>query len=97
MGKAVMGTLHGANRLLERDVPLEATIIGANLAHHLLSKNPRKVWHAGVEIVAVLNSKGPDCPERGAAGRSRGRPENRHLFVVRETLSVPIQRLQHTG
>jgi len=58
MGSAVMGTLHGANRLLERDVPLEATIIGANLARHLLSEVPRKIWHAGVEIVAVLSSKG---------------------------------------
>jgi len=55
---SVMGTLHAANRILERDVPIETTTVGANLARHILNKEPRRVWHNGVEIVAVLTSKG---------------------------------------
>lgn len=55
---SIMGTLHGANRLLERNVPIDVTIIGVNMARHILNKEPRRFWHNGVEIVAVLTSKG---------------------------------------
>ena len=55
---SIMGTLHAANRILERNVPIETTTVGANLARHLLSAEPKRVWHNGVEIVAVLTDEG---------------------------------------
>ncbi|WP_224962754.1 hypothetical protein [Geomonas subterranea] len=56
---SVMGTLHGANRMLERNVPVDVTVIGVYLAKDvLLSKEPRRFWHNGVEIVAAINKDG---------------------------------------
>lgn len=56
---SVMGTLHGANRMLERNVPLDVTMVGVYLAKDvLLAKEPRRFWHNGVEIVAVVNNSG---------------------------------------
>lgn len=54
----VIGTLHGANRMLERNIPIDVTVIGVNMARHLLNKEPRRFWHNGVEIVAVVNKTG---------------------------------------
>lgn len=56
---SVMGTLHGANRMLERNVPLDVTMVGVYLAKDiLLGKEPRRFWHKGVEIVANINQSG---------------------------------------
>lgn len=56
---SVMGTRHGANRMLERNIPLDITMIGVYLAKDvLLTKEPRRFWHNGVEIVANINNAG---------------------------------------
>lgn len=55
----VMGTRHGANRMLERNIPLDVTMIGVYLAKDvILSEEPRRFWHNGVEIVANINKAG---------------------------------------
>lgn len=55
----IMGTLHGVNRMLERNVPIEVTVVGVHLAKPvLLQDEPRRFWHNGVEIVAVVNKSG---------------------------------------
>jgi hypothetical protein len=54
----IMGTLHGANRMLERNVPIDVTVIGVHLAKSILNKEPRRFWHNGVEIVAAVNQSG---------------------------------------
>jgi len=46
--------------MIERDVPLEA-IIGVHIARDakgILSSIPRKIWHAGVDIVAKVTDGG---------------------------------------
>jgi len=56
---SVMGTRHGANRMLERNIPIDVTMVGVYLAKDvLLNKEPRRFWHNGVEIVANINKAG---------------------------------------
>ena len=51
-------TLHGANRVLERSVPLEA-LEGVKLATPLLTNKPLRFKYKGVRIVARMAGGSP--------------------------------------
>lgn len=51
-------TLHGANRVLERSVPLEA-LEGVKLATQLLTNKPLRFKYKGVWIVARMARGAP--------------------------------------
>jgi hypothetical protein len=51
-------TLHGANRLLERDIPIRA-LEGVKLATPLLNEKPLRFKYRGVVIVASMANGTP--------------------------------------
>ena len=52
-------SLHGANRILERSIPLEA-LEGARLAVPLLTDKPLRFRYKGVTVIARMAS---GCPK----------------------------------
>ena len=52
-------SLHGANRILERSVPLEA-LEGVKLAVPLLTEKPLRFRYKGVTVIARMTS---GCPK----------------------------------
>ncbi|HEY6874184.1 MAG TPA: hypothetical protein VI298_15775 [Geobacteraceae bacterium] len=50
-------SLHGANRILERSIPLEA-LEGVKLAVPLLTEKPLRFRYRGVTVIARMASSG---------------------------------------
>ena len=57
--QALILSLHGANRILERSVPLEA-LEGVRFAIPLLTEKPLRFRYKGVTVIARMES---GCPK----------------------------------
>jgi hypothetical protein len=51
-------TLHGANRMLERDVPVEA-FLGVKAVTPILNEKPLRFSYGGCTVVARMTEAGP--------------------------------------